>query len=130
MVLGGVRDIPRILGRLQNRLRNPRELCGVRDTLGRVPRIRAVLEAIGPNAAEVCERVSELAALRDLLAAAIADEPPADVSEGNFVREGYDAELDRMRALMSGNKTWLADLERGEQERTCIRSLKESRVHE
>ena len=26
--LGGVRDIPRILGRLQNRLRNPRELCG------------------------------------------------------------------------------------------------------
>jgi DNA mismatch repair protein MutS len=122
--LGGVRDIPRILGRLQNRLRNPRELCGVRDTLGRVPRIRAVLEAIGPHAAEVCSRVSELPALRDLLAAAIADEPPADVSEGNFVREGYDAELDRMRALMSGNKAWLADLERGEQERTGIRSLK------
>jgi DNA mismatch repair protein MutS len=122
--LGGVRDVPRILGRLQNRLRNPRELCGVKDTLGRVPRIRAVLEAIGPHAAAVCARVSELPALRDLLAAAIADEPPADVSEGNFVREGYDAELDRMRALMSGNKAWLADLERGEQERTGIRSLK------
>jgi DNA mismatch repair protein MutS len=40
------------------------------------------------------------------------------------VRAGYDSELDRTRDLMSGNKAWLADLERGEQERTGIRSLK------
>jgi DNA mismatch repair protein MutS len=122
--LGGIRDIPRILGRLQNRLRNPRELCGVRDTLGRIPDIAATLSALGPAATAVGARVQALPKLRELLAAALADEPPADVSEGNFVREGYDGELDRMRALMSGNKAWLADLERGEQERTGIRSLK------
>jgi DNA mismatch repair protein MutS len=122
--LRGVRDIPRILGRLQNRLRNPRELCGVRDTLGRVPQIGATLGALGPNAGAAHARVHELPELQKLLSAALADEPPADVSEGNFVREGYDAGLDRMRALMSGNKAWLADLERGEQERTGIRSLK------
>jgi DNA mismatch repair protein MutS len=122
--LGGVRDIPRILGRLQNRLRNPRELCGVRDTLGRLPQIGAGLGGFGPAAAAVRGRIRELAQLRELLAGALADEPPADVSEGNFVRAGYDSELDRMRALMSGNKAWLADLERGEQERTGIRSLK------
>ena len=33
-LLAGVRDLPRILGRLQNRLRNPRELCGVRADFG------------------------------------------------------------------------------------------------
>jgi DNA mismatch repair protein MutS len=122
--LGGIRDIPRILGRLQNRLRNPRELCGVRDTLGRIPGIGVILGALGPQAAAVRARLQELPQLSDLLTAALADEPPTDVSEGNFVREGYDGELDRMRALMSGNKAWLADLERGEQERTGIRSLK------
>jgi len=122
--LRGVRDILRILGRLQNRLRNPRELCGVRDTLARLPQIVEQLRAIGPNADAMRGRIHELPELRDLLAAALADEPPADVSEGNFVREGYDAQLDRLRALMSGNKAWLADLERGEQERTGIRSLK------
>jgi DNA mismatch repair protein MutS len=122
--LGGVRDIPRILGRLQNRLRNPRELCGVRDTLGRLPQIGAGLAGFGPAAAAVRGRIHELEKLRELLAGALADEPPADVSEGNFVRAGYDGELDRMRGLMSGNKAWLADLERGEQERTGIRSLK------
>ena len=122
--LGGVRDIPRILGRLQNRLRNPRELCGVRDTLGRIPAIGVLLGGLGPHSAAMRGRMKELPELRDLLSAALADEPPADVAEGNFVRAGYDGELDRMRALMSGNKAWLADLERGEQERTGIRSLK------
>jgi DNA mismatch repair protein MutS len=122
--LGGIRDIPRILGRLQNRLRNPRELCGVRDTLGRIPEIGAALVALGPQAGDVHGRIQELPNLRELLGAALADEPPTDVADGNFVRQGYDSELDRMRALMSGNKTWLSDLERGEQERTGIRSLK------
>ncbi|HEY5079940.1 MAG TPA: DNA mismatch repair protein MutS [Opitutaceae bacterium] len=122
--LGGVRDVPRILGRLQNRLRNPRELCGIRDTLGRLPQIRETLRELGPKSAAVRGRIHELAGLRELLAAALADEPPADVAEGNFVRSGYDGELDRTRELMSGNKAWLADLERGEQERTGIRSLK------
>ncbi len=122
--LKGVRDIPRILGRLQNRLRNPRELCGIRDTLARIPGIAAELGALGAGACAERGRIHELPALHSLLASGISDEPPADVAEGNFVREGYDAELDRMRALMSGNKAWLADLERGEQERTGIRSLK------
>jgi DNA mismatch repair protein MutS len=122
--LGGIRDIPRILGRLQNRLRNPRELCGVRDTLGRIPELGAALGAMGPESASVRGRIDELPQLRELLCAALADEPPADVADGGFVREGYDGGLDRMRALMSGNKAWLSDLERGEQERTGIRSLK------
>jgi DNA mismatch repair protein MutS len=122
--LASIRDIPRILGRLQNRLRNPRELAGVRDTLARVPQVRASLGGLGPEAAAVRDRISELPELLDLLTSAVAEEPPADVAEGNFIRTGHDTELDRLRALMSGNKTWLADLERGEQERTGIKSLK------
>src|SRR3954471_19765558 len=46
-LLGSVRDIPRILGRLQNRLRNPRELGGIRDTLAQLPEIRASLAGFG-----------------------------------------------------------------------------------
>jgi DNA mismatch repair protein MutS len=122
--LGAIRDIPRILGRLQNRLRNPRELCGVRDTLGRIPGIGTALRALGPQADAVRARIRDLPELRELLLAALCEEPPTDVAEGNFVKEGYDGELDRMRALMSGNKAWLSDLERGEQGRTGIRSLK------
>ena len=123
--LSQVRDIPRILGRLQNRLRNPRELGGVRDTLVQLPTLRAELATAGGLLdSTLGKRLADLPALRDLLTRALADELPADVADGHFIRPGHDAELDRLRSLTTDNKTWLSDLERGEQERTGIKSLK------
>ncbi|MBM3865008.1 MAG: DNA mismatch repair protein MutS [Verrucomicrobia bacterium] len=125
-LLHAVRDIPRILGRLQNRLRNPRELGGIRDTLERLPGLRTVLAAFGPKSplAGAAEALTEQPALLDLLRRGLAEELPNDLADGNFIRSGHDAELDRLRALTSGNRAWLLDLERAEQERTGIRSLK------
>ena len=125
-LLGTVRDIPRILGRLQNRLRNPRELGGVRDTLAQIPGLRAALAGFGGEAklASLGERLHELPSLRLLLATALADDLPNDLADGQYIRTGHDAELDRLRSLTTDNKTWLSDLERTEQERTGIRSLK------
>jgi DNA mismatch repair protein MutS len=124
--LAKIRDIPRILGRLQNRLRNPRELGGIRDTLAQLPELREILAGFGPppEIARLQSQIQEFTALRRLLTEALADELPADLNEGDFIRPGHDAELDRLRALTSGNKTWLSELERAEQERTAIRSLK------
>ena len=124
-LLASVRDIPRILGRLQNRLRNPRELGGVRDTLLQMPALQAELAGFGGLlAAGYQPRLAELPVLRDLLQRGLADELPADLAEGNYIRAGYDARLDELRSLTSNNKTWLSELERTEQERTSIRSLK------
>ncbi|HEY3754727.1 MAG TPA: DNA mismatch repair protein MutS [Opitutaceae bacterium] len=139
--LRAVRDIPRILGRLQNRLRNPRELGGIRDTLRELPTLKALLADIAalprpssglkgltvPDRREISAVDGELDPLPGLkrhLEAALADELPADVEDGGIFREGHDAKLDRLRALTSGNRTWLSDLEKAEQERTGIRSLK------
>jgi DNA mismatch repair protein MutS len=131
-LLNKVRDIPRILSRLQNRLRNPRELGGVSDTLAQIPAIGACLDLldahlVGRNHGEIArlrQRLTDLPALRELLARGLAAELPNDLQEGNYIRAGYDAELDRLRSLTTDNKTWLADLERAEQERSGIRSLK------
>jgi DNA mismatch repair protein MutS len=125
-LLGNIRDIPRILGRLQNRLRNPRELGGIRDTLAQLPAIKAALAGFAADS-HLCRlgaQLSDFAALRELLPRALADELPNDLADGNYIRAGYDAELDRLRALTTDNRTWLSDLERTEQERTGIRSLK------
>ncbi|HEV8073658.1 MAG TPA: DNA mismatch repair protein MutS [Opitutaceae bacterium] len=123
--MANIRDIPRILGRLQNRLRNPRELGGVRDTLAQLPAIGAELSGFGGElAAGYLTKLGDFSPLRELLARALADELPADLQEGNFIRAGHDTELDSMRTLTSGNKTWLSDLETAEQQRTGIKSLK------
>jgi len=124
--LAQIRDIPRILGRLQNRLRNPRELGGVSDTLGQIPELKKSLAGWGDGTplAALASQLQEFAALRELLAGALADELPGDLEEGGIIRTGHDHELDRLRSLTSENRTWLSDLERAEQEKTGIRSLK------
>lgn len=125
-LLVNIRDIPRILGRLQNRLRNPRELGGIRDTLAQLPALKSELSGFGSGShlSTLNSQLQELPALRQLLQSALADELPNDLADGNYIRTGYDAELDRLRSLTTDNKTWLSDLERTEQERTGIRSLK------
>ena len=123
--LRGVRDIARILARLQNRLRNPRELGGVRDTLRSLPPIREELLALpGGALADQAGRINPEPALLSRLESALGDELPVDLSEGGALRAGFDAELDRLRSLASDSKGWIAEFERNEQSRTGIKSLK------
>lgn len=116
-----VRDLPRILARLQNRIRNPRELGGIRDTLRQLPEIREELGLLEPGAETGVDACADLRATLD---AALNEELPGDLLEGGVLRAGHDAELDRLRSLATDSKTWIADMERAEQERTGIRSLK------
>ena len=60
----------------------------------------------------------------DLIARSIADEPPIAIREGNFIREGYHEEVDRLRKAKTEGKVWLADLEAREREKTGIKNLK------
>ena len=120
-----VRDLPRILGRLRNRIKTPRELGGVRDTLQQLPLVREVLTQFdeGPIP-DLGQRVRDFPALRELLEKSLEEELSGQLTEGGYIRDNYDAELDRLRGLMSNNKTWLTELERKEQERTGIRKLR------
>jgi DNA mismatch repair protein MutS len=123
--LRGVRDLARILARLQNRLRNPRELGGIRDTLRSLPPLREELQALpGGTLAALAAHIETEPALLTRLEAALGDELPVDLTEGGALRTGYDTELDRLRSLASDSKGWIADFERNEQSRTGIKSLK------
>ena len=59
----------------------------------------------------------------DLLIDALADDPPASLTEGGLLREGFDAELDELRAVQRGGRGWIAQLQAHERERTGIASL-------
>lgn len=120
-----VRDLPRILGRLQNGLRNPRELGAIRETLGALPSVRETLQRFGDSPLHpLREAIHEIPDLRNLLESALAEELPTQKTEGGFIRSGYDEELDRLLNLTRDNKTWLTRLEQEEQARTGIKNLR------
>jgi DNA mismatch repair protein MutS len=116
--------VVRILSRLENRLHSPRELGGLRDSLRRLPALVALVSEGGGRLAGWASRITPLPELALRLEQGLADELPQLLSEGGTIRAGFDAELDRVRGLAQGSRTWLTDFERTEQERTGIRSLK------
>ncbi len=123
--LSRIHDIKRILGRVQNRIRNPRELGGIRATLEVLPSIRRTLEIFSQKEVlELAERIELFETLRDHLDTALNDELPGNIQDGGVIRAGFDKELDRLRSLNSNNKSWISELESSERERTGIKNLK------
>ncbi|MBH53548.1 MAG: DNA mismatch repair protein MutS [Opitutaceae bacterium] len=118
-------DIKRILSRLQNRIRNPREMGGIRDTLNALPSLKSILlQFSGNSIQELVGQLGNFSDLQDLLDRALNDELPSMLEGGGYIKDGYDNELDKMRDLMRGNKTWISDLESSEKKATGIKNLK------
>lgn len=126
--LACLRDLERILSRLQNRLRSPRELAATRDTLRVLPGVKAMLEkfsgAEGSLLQWLTNNISLHEALKKKLGEALEEEPSNDMAAGGYIRPGYDKALDDLKSLSANHKIWIAELERQEQERTGIKSLK------
>ena len=123
--LKSVRDITRILSRLQNRLRSPREVGAIRDTLDKLPAIReALMHMKDPNVDALLGSIHIFEDLCHLLNSALEEELPANLLESGYMASGYDAELDRLRSLTRENQNWITDLERAEQAKTGIKNLK------
>lgn len=124
--LAKTRDILRSLGRLQNRLKNPRELASIAATLAQLPAIRAVMALMGPcdHWQTLSAALSDFSTLEDYLRQSLADDLPNDINEGGFIRDGFDEKLDHYRQLLSDNHLWLKELEAEEQQRTGIRNLR------
>lgn len=124
-LLKGIRDIERILGRLQNRMRNPRELGGVRDTLSALPAIgNTLLEFPDTPVAALATRIHNFDALSGTLDRGLADELPGNIADGGTIRDGFDETLDHTRGLTRDSQKWLAEFEQAEQARTGIKNLR------
>jgi DNA mismatch repair protein MutS len=125
-------DVERIASRIAMANARPRDLSGLRETLLRLPEIRAAI-ALSPSALliDAADALGVDPRWEALLARAIAAEPAAVLRDGNVIARGYDAELDELRAIDENCGAFLVDLEARERARTGIASLKVeyNRVH-
>jgi len=129
-IMAQVPDIERLLGRVINLSASPRDLGAVRKALGQLPRLKLLLSSAGffecaPELASRLDGVSQaLNALRLELEKALAETPPARLSDGGVIRAGYDAALDELRAVRRDSQKLLDEIELREKEKTGIPTLK------
>jgi DNA mismatch repair protein MutS len=125
-------DVERITARIALKSARPRDLSGLRDTLARFADLQAALAAAqAPRLAELAAALAPQDDLASLLAAAIRPEPAASVRDGGVIADGFDVELDELRAIQNNCGAYLMELEARERARSGIPNLKVeyNRVH-
>ena len=123
--LNPVYDLERLIGRISYQTANPRDLTAFRSSLEMLPHIKTLLgEFQAPLLCEIREELDELSDLQSMIAAAIQDDPPVSIRDGDIIRDGFHEDVDRYRKAKTEGKSWLAKLEAQERDKTGIRNLK------
>jgi DNA mismatch repair protein MutS len=123
--LRGVADLERLIARASTGTANARDLVMLRMSLERVPDVAGKAAAIADSSVRaLLEEMDGLPEVSGLIARGLSDEPPLSLREGGLIRDGFDADLDALRRIARGGKSWIAEMETAERERTGIRGLK------
>jgi DNA mismatch repair protein MutS len=123
--LRAIGDLERILARIALRSARPRDLAQLRGALGALPPLRLIVAAApSPLLQQLSADLSEHRDEHALLKRAIVEAPPHYLRDGGVIAEGYDAELDELRALGTNTERFLVELEQRERERSGLSSLK------
>ena len=118
-------DFERLAGRIATGKANGRDLIALRGSCASLPEIKRLLsDSSSQLLQELNENIHGLEGAHDLISRSIIEEPPFTVKEGGLIRDGYNQELDDLKASILDAQNWIASLEQTERERTGIRNLK------
>ena len=120
-----VHDLERLTARVALGTAGPRDLVSLGHSVSRIPRIRGILgELLAPLIGSLIAELDDLTDIRDAIESTLADTPPVLAREGGCIRDGFDAEIDQLRAVSRNAKGLIAAMETAERARTGIGSLK------
>jgi DNA mismatch repair protein MutS len=123
--LDGIYDLERLCSRLVLGHGNARDMDAMKLSLGRLPELKELLTSTQTGLLHnIGTELDPVTDLHELIHAAIRDDAPITLRDGNLIREGYHAELDKLIVLLRDGKKLILGLEAKERERTGIARLK------
>ena len=123
--LNPIYDMERLMTRISLRTANPRDLIAFKSSLKLLPFIKRLVAAFDTTLfKKMYEDLDELTDLYELLESSINEDPPILIREGGIFKDGYLNDIDVLKNAKTDGKTWLADLEAREREKTGIKNLK------
>ena len=124
LALSGIGDMERLVGRIVYGTAGGRDVVALKNAMARLPHVKELLSAFDRGRLGELAQLDTLEDLTDLIGRTLCDDPPFSVREGEFIREGFDPEVDRLRGILHGGKGIIASMEAAEKEKTGIRTLK------
>jgi DNA mismatch repair protein MutS len=128
-VLRRFADVERITARIALKNARPRDLSGLRESVGLLPDLRKSVPGESPLLQSLGSDLKTPEECIDLLRRAVAAEPSAMLRDGGVIADRYSAELDELRGLQTGAGQFLVELEARERSRTGIPNLRVAYNH-
>ena len=123
--LSGIYDLERLMSRVIYKTANPRDINALGAACRRIPDIKILLGGLNSSLlTELNNGMDNLTDIANLIGNAIVSEPPAVTKDGGYINDGFNQELDRLRALTDGGNELLAEIEKRERENTGIKNLR------
>ena len=125
-LLERVYDLERLMTKVMYKTATPRDLKALSATAAQLPCIKAELAKLNDSKllARLCDDISDLGEIVNLVENAIMDEPPVSVKDGGVIKEGFNEELDNLRHIMNNGKDIIEEIAQREKESTGIKNLK------
>lgn len=126
-LLRNLRDMERLISRVVFGSANARDLIALKESLLIIPKITGIINDNHVKSLllrRILGEMDELEEVTMLIEKAILDDPPLTVKEGGLIKKGFDENLDELREIATGGKSWVSKLEMQERQRTGIKSLR------
>jgi len=123
--LNPIYDLERLIGRISYRTANPRDLITFKNSLEMLPFIKTLLKDFTSELlTDLYNNLDPLEDIKEYIDSAIIEDPPVSIRDGGIIKEGFHEGADKLRHAKTEGKTWLAELETKEKEKSGIKNLK------
>lgn len=120
-----IRDLERLIMRIETGYASPRDLVGLRFSLEQVPPlVERLSQYASPLLNRACKQLQVQPPIVEIIQKALVDAPPLRLSEGHLFKSGYCAELDEIRQLRENSQAWIANYQNQLREISQIKTLK------
>jgi DNA mismatch repair protein MutS len=124
-ILSRIGDLERLNTKICTGRATPRDLNALKFILTEIGNVKTAIADAGAEAlVTIRDTLHPLQTIVSMIDAAIEADPPLSLADGGVIKKGFNAELDELRSLAFSGKTWIANLQKQERERTGIPSLK------
>jgi DNA mismatch repair protein MutS len=131
--LSHIGDLERLIAKICTGRANPREVVALKQMLSHIAHLKLVLSdgegshihnAQSSTLSKIHKNLHPLEVVVQTISSALVDDPPLSLADGGAFKKGYSADLDELRDVTLNGKTWIANLQATEREKTGIGSLK------
>ena len=124
-LLSTIYDIERLLSKIVNNVANAKDLVCLGKSFEHLGDIKNIIGSFKCDyIREIYNKFDDLQDMFKLINSGLFDEVPVSLREGNFIRTGFNKNLDELREVRDNASRIIYNLEEKEKDKTGIKNLK------